>query len=110
ELKSEVAIVCGLADRVLGGRAPVDWSGLAGDYDRIRDHIANVIPGFDNFNQKVRHPGGFLLPHAVRDRREFPTASGRARFTANRLEIVEVPDGHLLMQTVRSHDQSNTQI
>ncbi|HXR54751.1 MAG TPA: FdhF/YdeP family oxidoreductase [Acidimicrobiales bacterium] len=110
ELKSEVAIVCGLAERVLGRRVPVDWSTLAADYDLIRDHIQNVVPGFDNFNETVRRPGGFLLPHPVRDRREFPTQSGRARFTANRLEIVDVPDGYLLMQTVRSHDQYNTTI
>jgi molybdopterin-dependent oxidoreductase alpha subunit len=110
QLRSEVAIVCGLAERVLGPRVPVDWRGLATDYDRIRDHIANVVPGFDDFNETVRRPGGFLLPHPVRDRREFPTETGRARFTANRLDIVQVPDGHLLMQTVRSHDQYNTTI
>jgi formate dehydrogenase major subunit len=109
-LKSEVAIVCELAQRLLGERVPVDWPGLAADYDTIREHIARVVPGFEDFNTVVRRPGGFLLDHPVRDRLEFPTDTGRAKFTANTLEALEVPDGHLLMQTVRSHDQYNTTI
>jgi len=109
-LKSEVAIVCELAERVLGDRVPVDWPALAANYDTIREHIARVIPGFEDFNAAVRRPGGFLLPHPVRDRLEFPTDTGRAKFTANHLEALEVPNGHLLMQTVRSHDQYNTTI
>jgi anaerobic selenocysteine-containing dehydrogenase len=55
-------------------------------------------------------PGGFTLPHAPRDARVFNTPSGKAQFTVNRLEVVRVPPGRLLMQTVRSHDQYNTTI
>ncbi len=110
QLRSEVAIVCGIARATLGPGSPVDWEGLAADYDRVRDHISRVVPGFEGFNERARRPGGFVLPHAPRDRREFPTASGRARFSVNELAVLEVPDGHLLMQTVRSHDQYNTTI
>jgi molybdopterin-dependent oxidoreductase alpha subunit len=109
-LLSEVAIVCSLARRTLGDRTSVEWEQLADDYDLIRERIARVVPGFEDFNGRVRRPGGFVLPHPPRDSREFPTPSGRAQFTVNMLDMLEVPDGHLLMQTVRSHDQYNTTI
>ncbi|MEU6345449.1 FdhF/YdeP family oxidoreductase [Streptomyces sp. NPDC046977] len=108
-LLSEPAIICRLARAVLPHSA-VDWQGLEGDYDRIRDHIARVIPGFDDFNAKVRRPGGFTLPHAPRDSRRFPTATGRAHFSADPVEYPHVPEGRLLLQTLRSHDQYNTTI
>jgi len=108
-LLSEVAIVTRLAEALLPGDS-VDWAGLRGDYDRIRDHIARVVPGFDDFNERVRRPGGLALPHPPRDRREFPTKTGLARFTVNPLNALVVPPGHLLLQTLRSHDQFNTTI
>jgi len=37
-------------------------------------------------------------------------ATGKARFTVNPLDVLTVPPGHLLLQTVRSHDQFNTTI
>ena len=110
DLWSEVAIVCGVARRTLGADHPIPWETFAADYDVIRDHISRVVPGFGEFNARVRRPGGFALPHGARDSRTFATASGRAEFTVNRLDIVEVPDGHLLLQTIRSHDQYNTTI
>ncbi|MDT3442382.1 FdhF/YdeP family oxidoreductase [Pseudofrankia sp. BMG5.37] len=88
----------------------IDWAGLAGDYRHVRAHIARVIPGFDDYEEKIAHPGGFLLPHPPRDAREFRTPSGRAVFTVNQLTVLRVPPGHLLLQTVRSHDQYNTTI
>jgi molybdopterin-dependent oxidoreductase alpha subunit len=109
DLPSEVAIVCRLA-RALWPDDPLDWEGLAADHDAVRDHIEAVVPGFDRYNERVREPGGFVLPHPPRDQRRFPTATGRARFTVNPLEVLEVPAGHLLLQTVRSHDQFNTTI
>ena len=110
-LRSEVAIVCGLAERVLGGgESLVDWAGLAADYDRIRDHIEAVVPGFADFNERIDVDGGFVLPHPPRDRREFDTTSGRAHLTCSRFEPDEVPSGRLLLQTIRSHDQYNTTI
>lgn len=105
---SEVAIVTRLAEAVLGGKVPVDWSGLRSDYDAIRDHIAHVVPGFDGFNDRIRQKDGFVLPHGPRDSRTFPTPSGKAMFTVNDLETIELPKGRLILQTIRSHDQFNT--
>ncbi|MFL6155643.1 MAG: FdhF/YdeP family oxidoreductase [Marmoricola sp.] len=108
DLLSEVAIVSRLGEELVPTTA--DWAGLRADYDRIRDHIARVVPGFEDFNAKVHTPGGFALPHPPRDRREFPTATGRARFTVNELTGLHVPPEHLLLQTLRSHDQFNTTV
>jgi anaerobic selenocysteine-containing dehydrogenase len=88
----------------------LDWAALEEDFDLVRDHIEAVVPGFERFNERVRQPGGFTLPHPPRDTRSFPTASGRAQLTVNRFEPIEVPAGRLLLQTVRSHDQYNTTI
>ncbi len=109
ELRSEVAIVCDLAARTVGHEV-VDWAELAADYDRIRDLIEEVVPGFEDVNERVRAPGGFTLPNGPRDDRSFATATGRARLTVNHFEPVEVPPGRLLLQTIRSHDQYNTTI
>ncbi|MYR34787.1 FdhF/YdeP family oxidoreductase [Nocardiopsis alba] len=105
---SEVDIVRGLGRRLFGN-SPIDWDGMA-DYDRVRDHVAAVIPGFEDFNAKARRPGGFTLPHAPRDDRRFPTATGLANFTVNGTYAPRVPEGRLLLQTLRSHDQYNTTI
>jgi molybdopterin-dependent oxidoreductase alpha subunit len=108
ELRSEVAIICGLAARVLGDGLP--WAEFAADYRAVRERIARVVPGFEDYERRIDRPGGFTLPHPPRDTRSFPTATGRARFTANEVTAPEVPDGRLLLQTVRSHDQYNTTI
>lgn len=110
ELRSEPAIVAGIAVAVLGERTTVDWSDLVSDYDRIRDRIEAVVPGFDDYNRRIDRPGGFVLPHPPRDSRSFDTPSGRAVLTRNTWAPVEVPEGHLLLQTLRSHDQFNTTI
>jgi molybdopterin-dependent oxidoreductase alpha subunit len=109
ELPSEVQLVARLGRALLPG-AGIDWDGLAADNDRIRDHIEAVVPGFDRYNERVRDPSGFVLPHPPRDTRSFATTTGTARFTVNPLEVLQVPDGRLLLQTVRSHDQYNTTI
>jgi anaerobic selenocysteine-containing dehydrogenase len=108
-LRSEPAIVAGIADATLRGRTTVDWQGLMENYDRIRDHIEHVVPGFYQYNQRVRQPGGFYLPNGPRDG-VFPTASGRARFTVHPLARHDLADGKLLLTTIRSHDQFNTTI
>ncbi|MFG1810118.1 FdhF/YdeP family oxidoreductase [Streptomyces sp. NPDC049040] len=110
QLLSEPAIVSRLARAVFGNRSGVPWADFEADYDLIRDRISRVVPGFDDFNAKVRRPGGFTLPHAPRDSRTFPTATGKANFTAAPVEYPEVPEGRLLLQTLRSHDQYNTTI
>ncbi|GAA2444764.1 FdhF/YdeP family oxidoreductase [Streptomyces macrosporus] len=109
-LLSEPAIVCRLARRVLGPDHPVPWEEFEADYAAIRDRIARVVPGFTDFNARVARPGGFALPHAPRDERRFPTATGKANFTAAPVEWPRVPPGRLLLQTLRSHDQYNTTI
>ncbi|MFB4295977.1 FdhF/YdeP family oxidoreductase [Actinomadura sp. NTSP31] len=108
-LLSEVAIVCRLARAALPG-SDIGWDAMERDYDVIRDHVSRVVPGFADYNARVREPGGFTLPHAPRDERRFPTATGKANLTVNGLEVLRVPQGRLLLQTVRSHDQYNTTI
>ncbi len=110
-LLSETAIVCRLARRVLGDKSRTPWEEFENDYATIRDRIARVIPGFDDFNARVTgSAGGFALPHAPRDERRFPTATGKANFTAAPVEYPALPEGRLLLQTLRSHDQYNTTI
>ena len=111
QLRSEVAIVCALAGAVLGDRAPgIPWAAFAEDYALIRDRIADVVPGFEDFNARIEQPGGFVLPHLPRDTRTFATPSGKAHLSVTELTMVEVPPGRLLLQTLRSHDQYNTTI
>jgi molybdopterin-dependent oxidoreductase alpha subunit len=108
-LLSEVAIVARLAAATLGSVFAVPWSDLAADYDRIRDRIARVIPGFENYNERVRKPGGFYLPNGPREG-AFPTPTGKARFTAHPLYELRVEADQLVMMTIRTHDQFNTTV
>jgi molybdopterin-dependent oxidoreductase alpha subunit len=109
QLKSEVAIVCGLAQAVLGTDSPTPWASFAADYDLIRDKIEEVIPGFESYNQRIRKPGGFFLPNGSRERK-FNTKSGKAHLTVNPLKAKSIPHGDFILMTVRSHDQFNTTI
>jgi len=108
-LLSEPAIVAGLARATLGQRTTVAWEEFIADYDRVRDLIERVIPGFENYNQRVRRPGGFHLPNAARER-IFKTPGGKATFTIHELPPHDLKPGQLLMMTIRSHDQFNTSI
>jgi molybdopterin-dependent oxidoreductase alpha subunit len=107
-LLSEVSIVTRLARAVLGDEGPIDWAGFEQDYDRIRESISRVVPGFTSFNEQVRRKGGFVLPNGPRDSRSFATETGKAMITVNQLEAVVRPLGRLILQTMRSHDQFNT--
>jgi molybdopterin-dependent oxidoreductase alpha subunit len=109
-LRSEVAIVTGLAEATLGDRYGIDWRGMRDDYRRIRRLITRVVPGCQTYEVNVSRPGGYLLPHPPRDSRTFPTESGLAQFTVSTIEALQVPPGHLILQTLRSHDQFNTTI
>ena len=109
DLKSEVTIVAELAHATLTD-SPIPWLALSEKYSAIREHIGNVIPGFENFNQRIEQYGEFVLPNAVRDERVFNTTTKRARFIVNPLTVVEVPEGQLLMMSIRSHDQFNTTV
>jgi molybdopterin-dependent oxidoreductase alpha subunit len=113
-LLSEPAIVAGLAKAVCStnlslSNIDTDWDALIADYDRIRKHIEQVIPGFENYNERVRKPGGFHLPNPIR-LREFKTKDGKANFTVHPLSEIKLQAGEFLMMTMRSHDQFNTTI
>lgn len=109
QLKSEVAIVAELAQATLGNRLPIDWKHLGSHYDHIRDVIEQVIPGFEQYNERIRKPGGFYLPNGARDQ-SFNTSTGKAQFTVNAYEPILLQDGEFVMMTIRSHDQFNTTI
>ena len=112
QLRSEVAIVCSLAQAVFGagpaGKGP-DWAALVGNYDLIRDRIARVVPGFEDYNQRVR-AGAFYLANAPRDRREWRTPTGRANFIPAPIPQPVIPPGEFVMMTIRTHDQFNTTV
>ncbi len=110
DLRSEVDIVCSLAEATLGDRHAIPWGEFRSDYTTIRHRIARVVPGCESYDERARRPGGFVLPHPPRDSRTFPTASGKAVFSVSPLDVLEVPEGRLLLQTLRSHDQFNTTI
>ena len=104
DLHSEVQIICNIGERAFGDAF---WRPMMDNYDVIRDHIANVIPGFENYNERLKRPGGFMLPHAARER-IFNTSDGKAQLTINETDTIELEGDQLLLTTVRSHDQYNT--
>ncbi|MCO6487745.1 MAG: FdhF/YdeP family oxidoreductase [Phaeodactylibacter sp.] len=108
-LLSEPAIVAGLAKATLGSRSKVDWDNMIANYDHIRDAIEAVVPGFDDYNRRVREPGGFYLPNGAREQ-QFDTPSGKAHFTINPLPENGIAEDEYIMMTIRSHDQYNTTI
>src|SRR5439155_4343137 len=108
-LMSEVAIICHLAQATLKN-STVEWLGLCGNYDRIREHIEHVVPGFADYNRRVRDPGGFYLPNPPRDEQRFPNDIGKARFIVHPIPRFDLRPGELIMTTLRSHDQFNTTI
>ncbi len=107
-LLSETAIVARLATATLEDRTTVDWMGAASDYDRIRDHIEAVIPGFEQYNERIRR-GPFVLPNSARSG-EFKTDDGLAHFTVHPIPRHSLEAGEYIMMTVRSHDQFNTTV
>jgi molybdopterin-dependent oxidoreductase alpha subunit len=108
-LKSETAIVCDLAAATLTGKTHVNWSFMRDNYDNIRNLIESIIPGFDDFNTRVRQAGGFYLPNGPRERK-FTTADRKAHFSINPAPKWTLKDGEYMMMTIRTHDQFNTTI
>lgn len=106
-LLSEVAIISRLAQRTLGATPAIPWAEFEADYNTVRDRISRVVPGFENFTERVERPGGLRLINPV-NRGIYRTASGKAEFTRNEFTFLDVPPGHLLLQSLRSHDQWNT--
>ncbi|MBL7698041.1 MAG: FdhF/YdeP family oxidoreductase [Chitinophagaceae bacterium] len=109
KLLSECAIVCRLASATLGSITKVDWKKYMDDYDLIRDDISRTIPGFSEYNRRVREPGGFYLPNCNREG-QFNTSTSRAHFNISTVSMLSLADDELLMMTIRSHDQFNTTI
>jgi molybdopterin-dependent oxidoreductase alpha subunit len=109
QMLSEVAIVSGIALATLGAHTNVDWVGCTQNYDLIREYVARTIPGFEKFNEKLRHPGGFYLPNGPRER-NFTTENGKANFTTTPYEKHVLEPGQLVLMTIRSHDQFNTTV
>ncbi|MDX6039959.1 FdhF/YdeP family oxidoreductase [Scandinavium lactucae] len=111
QLLSEPAIVAGMAKATLRN-SKVAWTELIADYDRIRDLIEKTIPGFTDYNQRIRIPGGFRMPLPPTER-VWPTASGKAMFSVfHGVDENAKGEGEqtLRMITLRSHDQYNTTI
>lgn len=107
-LRSEVAILCGLASASLPD-SKTPWADYAVDYDAIRDTMAQALEGFDDFNRRARDHYGFRIAQPARER-VFRTDSGRANFSDVPLADSAQKAGRLLLGTVRSHDQWNTTI
>ncbi len=107
-LLSEPAIIAGMARATLPqSRTP--WEAYVEDYDRIRDTMAQVLDGFEDFNRRVRLPLGFRIRQPAREL-VFLTPSGRAEFSTAALPDTPQADDVLVLQTMRSHDQWNTTI
>ncbi len=108
-LLSEPAIVCRIAKATMGNQTKINWDKYLQHYDHIRTDIENCIPGFENYNERVRNPGGFYLPNCNREG-NFDSESKKAQFNIAIFSPTVLADDELLMMTIRSHDQFNTTI
>jgi len=111
-LLSEPAIVAGIASAVesKSSFSELDWANLVEDYDCVRDLIEATIPGFENYNSRVRNKSGFYLPNPPRDDLTFYTDSKKANFRFHELNGIHPGSGEFVMMTIRSHDQYNTTV
>jgi molybdopterin-dependent oxidoreductase alpha subunit len=114
-LRSEPAIIAGIATALLPTNPRVDWGRWAADYRLIRAAIAATWPEiFHNFNERMFQPGGFHRPVPARHR-VWKTASGKANFIKPSgldadPDMQKPEDGVLRLMTLRSNDQFNTTI
>jgi anaerobic selenocysteine-containing dehydrogenase len=108
-LLSEPAIVCRLARALWGAEGAIPWAEFEGNYDSIRERIARVVPGFADYNRRVRS-GPFYLPNPPRDGRVWRTQTGKANFTVAPIPGGVTGPGEYLMMTIRTHDQFNTTV
>lgn len=105
-LKSEVDIICSIGRETFGDDF---WQPMIDDYGNIRNAIEGTIIGFDRYNERIERPGGFYLPNGPRQR-VFNTSDGKAHFSVNETNVIDLPENYFLMSTVRSHDQYNSTI
>jgi molybdopterin-dependent oxidoreductase alpha subunit len=108
-LLSETEIVCRMAKHALGQRTKTTWEKFSLDYNIVRDKIAATIPGFENFNERVKNPGGFYLPNGPREGK-FKNLQEKALFKTAEWKPIVLRKDELMMMTIRSHDQFNTTI
>jgi molybdopterin-dependent oxidoreductase alpha subunit len=108
-LLSEIKIVCYLAKATFGSKSTVNWDLYLSNYDAIRDSIEATIPGFENFNQRIKAKEGFYLPNSAREN-QYTTFCGKANFTVSKVEEIPLMENEFLMMTIRTHDQFNTTI
>jgi molybdopterin-dependent oxidoreductase alpha subunit len=111
DLKNETEIICEVAKATIGERTKVDWNRYAKSYDAIRDLIEQFIPGFEQYNDRVREPGGFYLPNAPRSGKFGTELFGnKMPFSICRIPELKMEPDDFMMASVRSHDQFNTTI
>ncbi len=110
-LVNETQIACRMAMATLGKKSVVDWQKFHDSYDEVRNAIEKVIPGFENYNERVIQKGGFYLPNAARDgifkTKEF---GDKAPFTLTEIPENKLDDDEFFMGTTRTHDQFNTTV
>ncbi len=109
DLLSDVAVIANLAQATLGTRTTTNWRGFADNYDLIRDAIAKVIPGFEDFNARLVKEKFFYLPNAAKHR-IFKTSSGKAKLSVCPIPKHDLKPDEFLLTTIRSHDQFNSTI
>ena len=112
DLMSEPAIVAGIASALESkiGMSDLGWNYLVEDYDRIRDLIELTIPGFTDYNSRVREKSGFYLPNSPRDSLTFDTDTKKANFRLHEITSMKPNISEFVMMTIRSHDQYNTTV
>lgn len=109
-LMSEPDIVANIATAYFGDNHIVDWQGMSADYSIIRDKIANVIAGFENYNERIKDGKDFYLPNNARAGDFSKLPNGKAQFTVCGMPEHQLAEDEFLMMTIRSHDQYNTTI
>lgn len=107
-LLSEPEIICRIGKKLYPD-GPLDWN-IYHDHENTRYLISRCIPGFEDYNTRVRSKGGFYLPNGPRDGPSWNTSSGKAHFFCHDLPERSLEDGRFILMTVRSHDQYNTTI
>jgi molybdopterin-dependent oxidoreductase alpha subunit len=111
QLMNENRIICNLAKATLGDKSVIDWDRFANSYDAVRDDIEKVVPGFEDYNKRVRNPGGFYLPNAPREGKfTAKEMGGKVPFSITSITEHKVEKDEFVMMTIRSHDQFNTTI
>ena len=108
-LLSEPSIIAGIGEACFGS-SPFSWGKYGGNHDRTRDLIESVLPGFDEYNVRVRSKGGFYLPNGPRDGPTWNTPTGKAVMHVHKFPERNIAEDRFILMTLRSHDQYNTTI